>query len=377
MDTLKRNDRLVWWVAILTWCVVAWPFARDLVRVPEDLRQRDVVLAGVCLVGFVVLFLASYRIRRADLRLTAMALQTLLALTLIGLSQSGFEPILLVIVAAQAANCFTLVRSFVWSAGQSVAMYAIVSGSDWRAPLFTTLAYFGFQSFAIIASHVARSESDARMELERVHAELESAMSLLSLNSRIAERARISRDLHDVLGHHLTALSINLEVASHLTEGKAKEQIESSQAIAKSLLTDVRATVSRLRSDDSVDLHDAIAGLVAVFPRPAIHVEIDDTVASIDPLTAEVILRCCQEAITNAARHSGATNVYLTIQRSAGEIRINSRDDGIGASKGSDVGLRSIRERVEARGGSVSAESPACGGFVLFIAIPDTTGGQT
>lgn len=376
MDALKRNDRLIWWVTIVTWSVAAWPFVRFVLREPEALRRTNVILAAVCIVGFLALFLGMYRVRRRDLHLATVVLQTLLALTLIGLFQSGFEPILLVIVAASAASHFSLSEAFAWSVLQSIALYAIVASGDARAPLFTTLAYFGFQSFAIITSSIARSESEARLELERVHAELESATSLLSLNSRIAERIRISRDLHDVLGHHLAALSINLEVASHLAEGKAKEQIETSQGIAKALLADVRAAVSRLRGDDSIDLRDAIADLAAVFPRPAIHIDVADAVASTDPLTAEVILRCCQEAITNAARHSGAARLWLTIRRSDASIEVIARDDGTGAPGELTLGLRSIRERVETRGGSVVTDSSA-DGFVVSIAIPDAGDGAT
>ena len=85
------------------------------------------------------------------------------------------------------------------------------------------------------------------------------ATELLEISSRTTERLRIARDLHDLLGHHLTALSLNLEVASHLATGEANEQIEKSKAITKLLLGDVRDVVSRLRNDEPVDLGAAIA----------------------------------------------------------------------------------------------------------------------
>ncbi len=67
--------------------------------------------------------------------------------------------------------------------------------------------------------------------------------------SRVNERTRISRELHDLLGHHLTALSLNLEVAGHLSEGRAQEHVQQAHTLAKLLLTDVREAVSQLREE--------------------------------------------------------------------------------------------------------------------------------
>src|SRR5947199_59527 len=81
----------------------------------------------------------------------------------------------------------------------------------------------------------------------------------------------IARDLHDLLGHHLAALSINLEVARHLSAGEALEQIEKSQAVTKLLLSDVRDVVSRLREDEPVDLTAAVKSLGDVIQKPSLH----------------------------------------------------------------------------------------------------------
>ena len=84
--------------------------------------------------------------------------------------------------------------------------------------------------------HVAHSEMEARKSLAEANAELRMTTELLEISSRTSERLRIARDLHDLLGHHLTALSLNLEVAGHLASGDAKEPIEKSKSIAKHLL---------------------------------------------------------------------------------------------------------------------------------------------
>lgn len=104
---------------------------------------------------------------------------------------------------------------------------------------------------------LARSERDAREELARANAELVARQSLLAESSRIAERLRISRDLHDTLGHHLTALSLQLDVAARLASGQAAAHVREAHAITRLLLGDVRDVVSRMR-DERLDRTRAV-----------------------------------------------------------------------------------------------------------------------
>src|SRR4030095_14137207 len=101
---------------------------------------------------------------------------------------------------------------------------------------------------------VAMRETRARQELARVHAELRATQGLLAESVREAERVRISREVHDTLGHHLAALSVNLEVATHLAQGKAAEHVGQAHTLAKRLLADIRNVVGTLREDRAVDL---------------------------------------------------------------------------------------------------------------------------
>ena len=93
--------------------------------------------------------------------------------------------------------------------------------------ILQALMYVGYSSFTFITGFVARQQASAREEQRRLNAELRATRALLAESSRMSERLRISRELHDLLGHHLTALSLNLEVAGHLTEGKAQEHTQS------------------------------------------------------------------------------------------------------------------------------------------------------
>ena len=129
--------------------------------------------------------------------------------------------------------------------------------------------------------------------------------------SRVNERTRISRELHDLLGHHLTALSLNLEVAGHLSEGRVQEHVQQAHTLAELLLTDVREAVSQLREGGAIDLAAALRPLAENVPRWTIHMDIEDPLTLDDPERAHVLLRCTQEIITNAVRHAGARNLWI------------------------------------------------------------------
>src|SRR5260221_4867645 len=147
----------------------------------------------------------------------------------------------------------------------------------------------------------------------------------------MAERERISRELHDTLGHHLTALSLNLEAASHMSSGTALTQVQRAQSVTKLLLTDVRGAVSALRGEDAIGLTEALHALVEAVPQPRVHLDLPRDLAICDPLCAQTVLRCVQEIVTNAIRHAHAANVWIELGRADGHLQLLARDDGRGA----------------------------------------------
>lgn len=210
-----------------------------------------------------------------------------------------------------------------------------------------------------------------RRELARINAELKATQQLQAESARLAERVYISRELHDAIGHHLAALSVNLQLASRLTEGEAAAPIREAHLIARTLLADVREVVSSLRQEATIDLRAAIETLASGVKHPAIHVEINDELKDTDPLQAHTIFRCAQEIITNAIRHAGARNLWLTLERDETGISLRARDDGRGAeSLQPGNGLRGMRERVEEYGGSLCWEARLGAGFSAEIFLP-------
>jgi signal transduction histidine kinase len=239
-----------------------------------------------------------------------------------------------------------------------------------------SLLYLGFSSFVFVTALVARQQAEAREEQRRLNAELRATRALLGESVRVNERTRISRELHDLLGHHLTALSLNLEVASHLApEGRAREHVQQAHTLAKLLLTDVREAVSQLREGGAIDLAAALTPLSENVPAIDIHMDIETPLTLDDPERAHVLLRCTQEIITNTVRHAHAHNLWIHARREGGNIVVDARDDGRGADAlVAGNGLRGMRERLIQHGGDLSIETQPRphpeAGFRLRLTLP-------
>jgi signal transduction histidine kinase len=232
------------------------------------------------------------------------------------------------------------------------------------------LAWLGFQIFAILLTEVARSEAAGRQALRDRNIELLGARQLLAERTRAAERLRVARDLHDGLGHHLTALSLNLEAASHLATGDAREHLQRAQAVTRDLLADVRSTVSGMR-DERFDPMPAIRTLVEAIETPAIHVSGPESLTVPSQPLAETLMRLVQEIVTNALRHAEARNLWISVTRSPAGIDVAGRDDGCGADEWRDGnGLRGMRERLSLVGGSLQVRTGPGTGFEIQAHIP-------
>ncbi len=233
------------------------------------------------------------------------------------------------------------------------------------------LITLGLTLFTFLASLLAQRQVQARNELRRVNSELLATQSLLADNTRVAERVRIARELHDLVGHHLTALTLNLEVATHLTEGKARRHVEQAASVARLLLSDVREVVSDMRGTEGVDLRRAMRMLAEGVPEPVIHLDIPDELALADPRRAQVLLRCAQEVITNTVRHASASNLWIRLDRTEDGLALVARDDGRGVGHISPGnGLKGMNERLREIGGRLELLSEPGDGFRIRASMP-------
>ena len=237
------------------------------------------------------------------------------------------------------------------------------------------VAALGFQVFAASSSILAISEARARNDFARANAELTATRELLAENSRTSERLRISRDLHDTLGHHLTALSLQLDVATRLSEGRAAEHVQQAHAVTRLLLSDVRNVVSSLRESSKLNLADAIKALAIQPVEARVHLDLPESLIVEDAARAETLLRAVQEVLTNTARHACAQNLWIRLEPTGSGIMLTARDDGQGTNVVSfGNGLRGMKERFQEHGGRVDVESGAGAGFEVraFLPVPSS-----
>jgi signal transduction histidine kinase len=217
---------------------------------------------------------------------------------------------------------------------------------------------------------VVRAEA-GRQLLARRNAELMATELMLADSTRVGERLRISRELHDAMGHRLAALNIQLELASRLASESSAEAVAEARALAKLLLSEVREAVGELREKREVNLKQAIGILTRGMARPQVHLALDDGMDSLDPSIAHALFRCVQETITNAIKHSGATNLWIELSHNSSRWRLCVRDDGCGAKDMQEGnGIRGIRERIEEMGGKLEIETQPGSGFHLCGTIP-------
>lgn len=316
------------------------------------------------------------RFRRA-MQIALLVVLNAMAVAIGWFSQSGISALLLAVVAVVLPWLLPLRIGIAWMVLQNFSLVPVFASI--REPVFSlgdaflqSSLYLGFSVLAFVTAVVTKQQVDAREEQRRLNSELRATRTLLAESSRLAERMRISRELHDLVGHHLTALSLNLEVASHLVSGSAQEHVRQAQTVAKLLLSDVREVVSQLREDDNIDLTAALKTLIEGVPGLTIHLDMPPRFAVDDPLRAQVLLRCAQEIITNTVRHAGAHNLWLRCERTeANELAIHARDDGRGATAmRQGNGLNGMRERLAQVGGRLSINTARDQGFSLDAWLP-------
>lgn len=355
--------RVLFFAGIAAWLGVSLATAIEAPLTPR-------LLAWACASAvFIAAFLWGTRTARRPF--IAIALQSACAIAMAALFCNGYEGLLLVLLAAQLG--FTSSRlGLGLIAVQSIALTAAVA-SQWhiRAALLLVPPYFGFQLLMFAVVRLFTEERRMREEVVRANAELLRMQSALAEKSRVEERLRMAQDLHDSLGHHLVALSLNLEIAAHGSQGTVRATVRAAQALARALLHDVKQIVQSSKDESPVDLPAEIRRLAEELPRPKLHVVCPPELQAADGRTSRAMLRAVQEIVTNSIRHGEAGNLWITLERTADQLRLAARDDGRPVRVFEEgFGLSGMRRRLEALGGTLTAAPGASGGFEVYAALP-------
>jgi two-component system, NarL family, sensor histidine kinase DesK len=210
----------------------------------------------------------------------------------------------------------------------------------------------------------------------RTNSLLEQANSEIERLSKEAERERIARDLHDLLGHTLTVITVKLDLARRLLSrdaDRARNEIVEAEQTARNALAEVREAVSGFRAEGlDAEIGRARQSLVSA------DVKLTTTLAPVNLSSSQVNVLCLalREAVTNIVRHAHATVCRVTLFERDGTIHFKIEDDGLGGLIREGNGLRGMRERVQFLAGAVKLTSAANEGTGLEITLPLTSESQ-
>ncbi|HKW74342.1 MAG TPA: sensor histidine kinase [Terriglobales bacterium] len=243
------------------------------------------------------------------------------------------------------------------------ALLAIIAAETW---LLRLPAYFWAPAviFTVLIGAVDTHYAERRRQNRKLllaHEEVEHM-------AKVAERERIARDLHDVLGHTLSVIILKSELASKLADVdpvRASAEIKEVERISREALAQVRSTV---RGYQAQSLEAEASHAVEVLRAAGVQVNCEITRTSIPATHEGVLALALREAVTNVIRHAGATVCELVLHQNNGSCRLEIKDNGCGATGAEGVGLSGMRMRVEALGGSLKREVDT--GTRLLITLP-------
>lgn len=333
------------WVVAGVWLVfLVYPVTETLQRDVSDLATALTLSA---IVAFAVVYLLGWsRWREHALAIWfALALLMLATVPTIGIDALGLTPFL--------GSFSALLVPAPWWRWTTVAsaLLPILSLVGGQFPAFFFMLVWPIIGFCTAMRVFTEAEERA-----------EDSRSALAL---VAERERVARDVHDVLGHSLTALSVKAELAARLIDvdpARARLELESIQETARQALTEVRATVGGLRAGN---LEAELATLPRVLADAGVETTVEGTVADTDPRHRTLLAWVLRESVTNVVRHAHASHVVVRLDQS-GLVVV---DDGRGCSGPEGNGLRGMRERVRGAGGTLDI-TPGTPGTSVRVALP-------
>jgi len=337
-----RKNWLLYFSALLTWSLIAYISLRKIESNIELLSHSAIFIS------FIVLFFANTtetRVHRALRTKAFILLQVLIVWLLIYLDKYSLAPILLCLISSQLPGLYANKQVAVILLIINAGFYFILTNGDPNKGIFSVAIFFLLQIFSFSTIDIARREKAAREEITAINQELIATRFMLKTSTKKQERLRISRDLHDILGHQLTALSLNLEVSVHKVPEEHKEMLSQNLQQAKNVLKNVRSVVKEMRNEDQFDLENALKNLFENLPNCQLNIE---TPLKINSLALKYqLMYCLQEGVSNALRHGYANNFRLSYQKLDNFISIALKDNGNGCK---DIklgsGLSGMNERL-------------------------------
>ncbi len=226
----------------------------------------------------------------------------------------------------------------------------------------------GFWATSMVVSLGVGTSNVFFAEKARANAKLRMAHEEIEHLAKVAERERIARDLHDVLGHTLSLIIVKSTLAGKLLEKypqKARSEIADIEKVSREAMAEIRNT---LRGYSTYKLSEEIGRAKSALHSAGVTMESDAAEISMTPAQESVVALIMREAVTNVVRHAEAHTCRLRIAPNDGSCVLEIADDGRGGFQSEGNGLRGMRERIEALGGTVVRDTSA--GTKLIFEFP-------
>ncbi|HXZ42834.1 MAG TPA: sensor histidine kinase [Terriglobales bacterium] len=349
----KKNERGWAFYTPLAYFVFFW-----LQPILDHASWKQLLLTALGTAIFVALYLAVASLENTKLQLLTLAVMVLIG-ALYVLHNVGascffiFAAALLPYVLESELAVFVLIAAIVAVAGLETFLLHL---SGWF------LFYAGGLSVIVGGSNIYFAQKT------RMYCRLKKANEEIEHLAKVAERERIARDLHDVLGHTLSVIILKSELAGKLLDrdpGRAKAEIADVERTSREALAEVRNTIRGYRANSlEAELKQATQALETA----GITVKSEAGKLDLTPAQESVVGLVVREAVTNIVRHANARNCSLRLSPNNGSCRLEIQDDGRGGGAVEGNGLRGMRERIEALGGTLIRHTSP--GTTLLIEFP-------
>jgi two-component system, NarL family, sensor histidine kinase DesK len=286
-----------------------------------------------------------------------------------------------------AALCFSLLHWY--PSGLSYFVYACVmlSRCDMRHlrsyviqvlllnAVYVALAWWiGYPQSLLVIMPVTVFVICTILTVEQIHQQKDVALSLSHDEVRrlaaTAERERIGRDLHDLLGHTLSLITLKLELSRKLFDrdvDAARREVEEAEKVARHALAEVRSAVTGIRA---TDLAAELASARLLLESSRVHLDYGNLPADLPGDVERGLSLILREAVTNIARHAEASRARIELTRERSSVCMLISDNGRGGIGQDGNGLCGMRERVRALAGTLTIESPRGQGTRLKVTAP-------
>ncbi len=354
-ETLVPPDSGQGWTAYL-WLVYLGFFFIEWIFRP--IGPIEATLGALSIAAFLVLYFSAFR-RRGKAALLHIA-----GIAGLALAWAPFN--------AGSSVLFIYAASFAHQVGRPRRAALVVAGiallaatvALWAQPVLHYWLPGVFVSIVIGAANIFFGEQNRR------NAELRLTQAEVRRLARVAERERIARDLHDVLGHTLSLITVKSELAGRLIDHdpeRAAAEVRSIHDSARTALAEVREAISGFREQT---LDQAFEHIRASLRAVDVELQLDlDPKAVLEPRHEAMLALVIREAATNVIRHSDARTCRVRLARDEAGVRLQISDDGGGSIRADGGGIQGMRARIESLGGHlVIAEN----GKQLTASIPET-----